>query len=106
MSEGTFYNVYGTEHLAVNTQCRNNFVWSHRDGNVALQLGPYEPQRDRKYLLTRVLCDDSNHPVHLRNLISPLSTRRSFASLAIQNASSEGTDQTVRMHKHADLNLR
>ena len=52
----------------------------------------------------RVFSEDSNPPVHCQSEQSSLSAWRNFASLAIQNAASEDSDQTA--NAQGDLNLR
>ena len=57
-----------------------------------------EPQREKTYLLTCVPDKDSNQPAHPRSLIVVIVVfMKKLASLAIQNAPSEDSDQTARL---------
>ena len=54
----------------------------------------------RKHTFWHAPIEDQNQPTHPRIWTeSTLFVRRNFASLAIQNAPNEGSDQTVRMRR-------
>ena len=57
-----------------------------------------ESQRKKMYLLTCASNKLSNQPAHLRSVISVFVVRmKNSASMAIQNMTSEDSDQTARM---------
>ena len=55
-----------------------------------------EPQYEETFLQTYWPNEDSNQPAHPRSLIRVFVVRN-FASLAMQNASSDDSDQPPRM---------
>ena len=70
------------------------------DNNITLfwysnKAGKFALQHEKTYLLTCATNEDSNQPVHLHSMISVHCVNYETASLAIQNAPSEDSDQTV-----------